>query len=112
MATMNRAGCGSRVGHAVRVYLSPMKTIQIRNVPEDVHRELTARAAAAGRSLSDYLLEEVQRVAAHPPLADVLRRADSRRGGVSREDVLAALDASRAERDRQLDEALGGRSPE
>jgi plasmid stability protein len=89
------------------MYRPSMKTIQIRHVPDDVHRELSARAAAAGRSLSDYLLEEVQRVAAHPPLADILRRADSRRGGVSPETVRAVLEEARAERERQLDDALG-----
>ena len=37
--------------------------IQIRNVPDDLHRTLKARAAKAGMSLSDYLLDEVRRVA-------------------------------------------------
>lgn len=88
--------------------VSAVKSIQIRNVPDDVHRELSARAAAAGRSLSDYLLGEVERVAAQPPIADVLRRADSRRSGVSREALLRALDQSRDDRDRQVHDALGG----
>ena len=39
------------------------KTIQVRDVPEEIHAELRSRAAAAGTSLSDYLLEELQRVA-------------------------------------------------
>jgi plasmid stability protein len=37
------------------------KMIQIRNVPEDLHRELKARAALAGQSLSDYLLTLIRR---------------------------------------------------
>ena len=39
------------------------KMIQIRNVPDDVHRRLKAKAAAAGMSLSDYLLREVTELA-------------------------------------------------
>lgn len=38
------------------------KMIQIRNVPDDLHRKLKARAAEQGMSLSDYLLAEVGRV--------------------------------------------------
>jgi plasmid stability protein len=74
-----------------------MKTIQIRNVPEDVHRVLRTRAAAAGVSLSDYALQELERVAEHPPIADVLARARSRAGGASGE---AIIEAVRSGRDR------------
>jgi antitoxin FitA len=42
------------------------RNIQIRNVPDEVHRTLRARASAAGQSLSDYLLAEVTRVASVP----------------------------------------------
>jgi plasmid stability protein len=68
-----------------------MKTIQVRNVPDDVHRELRTRAAAAGVSLSDYALGELERVAAHPPVADVLARARSRAGGTSADAIVAAV---------------------
>ncbi|HST97914.1 MAG TPA: toxin-antitoxin system HicB family antitoxin, partial [Geodermatophilus sp.] len=40
------------------------KMLQVRNVPEDVHAELRRRARAAGVSLSDYVLRELERVAA------------------------------------------------
>ncbi len=73
------------------------KTIQIRNVPERVHRTLRTRAAAAGVSLSDYLLAELERVADRPPVADVLARAERRHGGASGE---AIVEAVRAGRDR------------
>jgi plasmid stability protein len=46
-----------------------MSTIQVRNVPEDLHRRLKARAAGQGRSLSDYVLDEL-RVAATRPTMD------------------------------------------
>jgi plasmid stability protein len=75
-----------------------VKTIQIRNVPERVHQVLRARAAAAGLSLSDYALGELQRVAEHPPVADLLARARARAGGASTETIVAAV---RAGRDRE-----------
>ena len=46
--------------------------IQIRNVPEALHRRLKARAALEGKSLSDYLLGEIAE-AAERPTADELR---------------------------------------
>lgn len=73
------------------------KTIQVRKVPEKVHRELRARAAAAGVSLSDYVLDELKRVAERPPIADVLARAASRGGEVTTKQL---VDAVRSGRDR------------
>ena len=72
-----------------------MKVIQIRNVPDEVHRVLRSRAAAAGMSLSDYALQELERIAERPPVSDVLARARSRAGGVSTEAVVAAVRAGR-----------------
>ncbi len=43
-----------------------MGMIQIRNVPDDLHRKLKARAAKAGMSLSDYLLGEIRSFADLP----------------------------------------------
>lgn len=71
------------------------KTIQIREVPDDIHRTLRTRAAAAGVSLSEYLRGEIVRVAARPPVADVLARAGLRGGGASAEEVAEAVRASR-----------------
>ena len=76
-----------------------MKTIQVRNVPDDVHRALRTRAAAAGVSLSDFALGELERVASHPPVADVLARARARAGGADSEAIVAAVRAGREERD-------------
>ncbi len=75
-----------------------VKTIQIRNVPETVHRTLSARAAAAGLSLSDYALAELERVAEHPPAADLLASARARAGGAKAETIVAAV---RSGRDRR-----------
>jgi plasmid stability protein len=48
--------------------------IQIRNVPADLHRRLKARAAMAGMSLSDYLLDEIRRAAQRPTIDDLRAR--------------------------------------
>ena len=48
--------------------------IQIRNVPDALHRKLKARAAMAGMSLSDYLLSELRRTAEVPTLAELEER--------------------------------------
>ena len=71
------------------------KTVQIRKVPDRVHRTLRTRAAAAGVSLSDYLLAEIVRLADRPAIADVLARADARHGGASRADIVEAIRAGR-----------------
>ena len=72
-----------------------VKIIQIRNVPDDVHRSLRTRAAAAGVSLSDYALGELERVAARPEVSDVLRRAGERSGGARSREIVAAIRAGR-----------------
>ena len=47
--------------------------IQLRNVPDDLHRKLKARAAAAGMSLSDYILRDVARTAEQPTMEEWLQ---------------------------------------
>lgn len=74
------------------------RSIQIRNVPDPVHKTLRARAAAAGLSLSDYLLREIVRVAERPPIADVLARAQGRSGGVSAAEIVDAVRSGRERR--------------
>jgi antitoxin FitA len=71
------------------------RTVQIRDVPDDIHRALRARAAAAGVSLSAYLLAELTRVAERPPVADVLARAAARHGGARIDEIVAAVRAGR-----------------
>lgn len=70
--------------------------IQIRNVPDELHRELKARAAREGMSLSDYLLREIRHVAEHPTLEEMRARLHSRPRTNS---ILDTADAVRAERD-------------
>jgi plasmid stability protein len=70
--------------------------IQIRNVPVELHRLLKARAALAGMSLSDYLLDEIRRSAERPTL-DELRARLAARPAVNPSEPPA--EAVRAERD-------------
>ena len=70
--------------------------IQIRNVPDALHRRLKSRAALAGMSLSDYLLGEIRQVAERPTL-DELRARLALRPGASLSTPPA--EAVRAERD-------------
>ncbi|HMB53086.1 MAG TPA: hypothetical protein VKU40_07215 [Thermoanaerobaculia bacterium] len=48
--------------------------IQIRNVPDELHRQVKARAALAGKTMSDYLLHEVERLLRRPSRQEVLAR--------------------------------------
>lgn len=48
--------------------------IQIRNVPDALHRRLKAKAALAGMSLSDFLLVELRRTAGKPTVEEWLDR--------------------------------------
>jgi plasmid stability protein len=55
------------------------KMIQIRNVPDKLHRTLKVRAAQAGMTLSDYLLAEIEQVAEKPTLREMMERLRSRK---------------------------------
>jgi antitoxin FitA len=54
------------------------KMIQIRNVPDELHRTLKVRAAKAGITLSDYLLSETELVAEKPTMNEWLERVRGR----------------------------------
>jgi plasmid stability protein len=54
------------------------KMVQIRNVPDALHRKLKVRAAEAGQTLSDYLLAELERTAARPTRQEMLARLHGR----------------------------------
>ena len=71
------------------------RMLQVRNVPDDVHAELRRRAQAAGVSLSEYLLRELERIAARPPIEEVLARSASRRLDISMADVVETIRAER-----------------
>jgi plasmid stability protein len=73
-----------------------MKLIQIRNVPDDVHRTLKSRAALAGMSLSEYALAELRRAAERPTREEILARIAAGPKTRLRRSAAAAV---RAERD-------------
>jgi antitoxin FitA len=71
------------------------KMIQLRNVPDALHRTLKARAALAGMSLSDYLLAEIREIAERPTLAELRERLHKRKG------VSVHLDTARMVREER-----------
>lgn len=54
------------------------KTIQLQNVPDDLHRVLKSRAALEGKSLSEYLIGEIRRHAEYPTMEELRRRLRAR----------------------------------
>jgi plasmid stability protein len=72
--------------------------VQIRNVPQDLHRLLKSRAALAGMSLSDYLLSEIRQAAERPTIDELRARLRSR---TETTPSVPPAEAVRAERDRK-----------
>jgi plasmid stability protein len=87
------------------------KMIQIRNVPDKIHRTLKARAAQAGMSLSEYLLREVKKVAERPTVEELIERI--RKRGPLTQDVSGAdlVREGREERDRELEARWSSLTP-
>lgn len=73
--------------------------IQVRNVPDDVHRKLKARAAVEGMSLSAYALRELESGLERPTTAELMQRLRSREPVRVRP---GAADVIREERERQV----------
>ena len=70
--------------------------IQVRNVPEQLHRKLKVRAAQDGVSLSDFILRELRRIAERPSARELADRI----GTIVREDMTPSpADLVRADRD-------------
>jgi len=67
------AACAMHATYAWR-----MTTIQVRNVSDATSRALKAKAALEGRSLSDFLLRELDRIATRPSRAELLERIAER----------------------------------
>ena len=53
------------------------KMIQLRNVPDALHRKLKARAALEGLSLSDFLTREARKIAERPSKAEIRGRLEA-----------------------------------
>lgn len=73
-----------------------MTSLQIRNVPDELHRQLKARAAIEGHSLSEYALSELRRAMQHPTRRELVERVASFERISLKE---SAVDAIRSERD-------------
>lgn len=58
-----------------------MASVLVRDLPDEVHRELVRRAAASGQSLQHYLAGQLTQLVETPTLEDVLQRIESRSGG-------------------------------
>lgn len=71
------------------------KTIQIRDVDDDVYAALARRAAEAGITVPDLLRREAARLAARPTVEEWLARTRRRPSGLTRADVVATLDELR-----------------
>lgn len=54
------------------------KMLQVRNIPERLHRELSKRAKARGQTLTEYVQRLLEREVARPPAEDVFDRIDRR----------------------------------
>lgn len=74
------------------------RMVQVKGVPEQVHRALKARAALRGQTLSDYLRAEMERLAVRPSPDELMalmpKRAPGRLGESSADEVRAARDSA------------------
>ncbi len=72
------------------------KMIQIRNVPDEVHRALKLRATAEGLSLSDYIKRDLEELATQATIEEVFSSARARgSSGITTEEIVAGIRASR-----------------
>jgi plasmid stability protein len=74
------------------------KMIQIRNVPDEVHKTLKIRAAMEGLSLSDYIKRDLEELAKQASIEDILARARARgESDISAEEIVSGLRQLRGE---------------
>lgn len=74
------------------------RMIQIRHVPDAIHRRIKAKAAMEGMSLSDYLRQEVVEIAARPTVSELRQRLAERSSVRTR---VAPAQAVRSERENR-----------
>jgi plasmid stability protein len=74
------------------------KMIQLRHVPDVLHRQLKARAALEGLSLSDFLIREARKIADRPTAAEIRERLARRASATPR---VTPADSVRYERDQR-----------
>lgn len=74
------------------------KMIQIRNVPDEVHKALKIRAAKEGMTLSDYLAREIKNIVKRPLIDEVIENIKSRNIQSSKLDSVKAVRKERETR--------------
>lgn len=74
------------------------RTIQLRNVPDALHRKLKIRAAEANMTLSDYLIPELRIIAERPTLEEIVARIRRRPAAAPSESSATAVRAEREAR--------------
>ncbi len=81
------------------MYYPCMTNVQIRNVPDEIHKALVRRAAVAGQSLQQYLTAQLTELATKPTMDEVITRSESGPlGSLSSANAIDALDVDRARR--------------
>jgi plasmid stability protein len=88
-----------------------MTALQVKNVPDELHAKLRARAARQGRSVSSYVLAVLKDDLERPGWEEWLTSLDAREPvrGLAGEDIVEALDEARDEREGQLERAFRDR---
>jgi antitoxin FitA len=87
-----------------------MSAIQVKNVPEQLHRRLRERAQSEGRSLSEYVLEMLERDLAVPSTREWLNRLRENPGtDIEPGEIARLIQEGRAERDEQILSAISTR---
>lgn len=82
------------------------RTIQIRNVPDEIHQKLRVRAAEQRKSLSDLVLEELEEIASRPTMMELIERLETREPVRLDRPVSESITVDRRERDEQITSAL------
>ena len=84
------------------------KMIQVRNVPDWLHKELVRRADAEGMTLTDYIQKILEREVGRPPVEEVLAWIRTNRPIKSKKSAAQIIREVRRERDRQIERRLRG----
>ena len=81
------------------MYNACMPNVQVRDVPEEIHKALLKRAERGGQSLQQFLAAQLEQIALTPALDDILDRVEHRpKGHLSAADTTTAVEAERARR--------------
>src|SRR2546427_8807642 len=101
----------TRIAHALRMCDDGCvaKMIQVRDVPDRLHRELVRRAKARRQTLTDYIQQLLEREVAHPPVDELLARIARHRPVKLPMSPAALIRADRRAREERWARPLPGR---